>query len=213
MMEAGRGRNAEGQCGVYRFFPTEEAESLRIERPDGAFLFLVAGFQIVTSERLEVLALSTVSEIPDGLPLGKTVAAVEKVGAVSVIPWGFGKWFGRRRHVLTEFLSSHREGGVFLGDNGGRPSFLRVPDFRREVFSGALKILPGSDSLPIASELHKVGSFGFTLRAELDERRPGASLVRTLLNPRVVPEPYGSPERFWRFLRNQTVMRIWKHRI
>ena len=144
-MEGGNERIAEEKHGGYRLFPTEEAESLRIERADGSFLFLIAGFQIVTSERLEVLALSTVSEIPDGLPLEKTVAAVEKDRAIPVIPWGFGKWSGRRRHVLTEFLASRREGGFFLGDNGGRPNFLQFPDFEREVPGLSMKVLPGSD--------------------------------------------------------------------
>lgn len=211
--ENGNDAIGQGSGGIFRFYSTGEPETIRIENGERQSLFLVSGRQIVTSERLEVLALSTVSEIPDGLSLEKTVAVVEKKGAVPVIPWGFGKWYGSRRHVLTEFLASRREGGFFLGDNGGRPSFLRFPDFQREGVAGSLKILPGSDSLPLASELHKVGSFGFTLRAELDERRVGENLMRTLLKPGVVPEPYGSPESFWRFLRNQAVMRIWKRRI
>ena len=212
-MEGGNERIADGKNGGYRLFPTEEPESLRIERTDGSFLFLIAGFQIVTSEQLEVLALSTVSEIPDGLPLEKTVAAVEKYRAIPVIPWGFGKWFGRRRHVLTEFLASRREGGFFLGDNGGRPTLLRFPDFGREVPGLSLKVLPGSDALPLPSELKKVGSFGFTLQEEFTLGRPGESLKRILLKRGVEPTPFGSHENLYRFAWNQMNLRIWKHRI
>lgn len=213
MMDGGKARIAEGKYGGYRLFPTEEAESLRIERTDGALLFLIAGFQIVTSEQLEVLALATVSEIPDGLSLEKTVAVVEKDRAVPVIPWGFGKWSGRRRRALTEYLASRRDGVFFLGDNGGRPNFLRFPDFQREAPGVSLKVLPGSDALPIPSELQKVGSFGFTLQEELDLRRPGEALKRILMKPGVVPTPFGSPESTSRFVRNQMILRIWKHRI
>jgi hypothetical protein len=209
----GNDRLGDEQTGSYRVFATEEAESLRIQRMDGTCLFLVSGRQIVTAERLEVLALSTVSEIPDGLPLEETVAAVEKEGALPVIPWGFGKWYGRKRHVLTEFLASRREGGVFLGDNGGRPSFLQFPDFQREVPGLSLKVLPGSDPLPLPSEVQKVGSFGFTLQEELDLRRPGEALKRILMKHGVVPTPFGSHESTYRFAWNQMSLRIWKRRI
>jgi len=212
-IKKGNTRIGNEETGGYRVFATEEDGSLRIEKEDGRFLFLVAGRQIVTSEQLEVLALSTVSEIPDGLPLEKTVAVVEKNRAIPVIPWGFRKWSGRRRHVLTEFLASRREGGFFLGDNGGRPTLLRFPDFGREVPGLSLKVLPGSDALPLPSELKKVGSFGFTLQEEFTLGRPGEALKRILLKRGVEPTPFGSHENLYRFAWNQMNLRIWKHRI
>jgi len=212
-IKKGNTRIGNEETGGYRVFATEEDGSLRIEKEDGRFLFLVAGRQIVTSEQLEVLALSTVSEIPDGLSLEQTVAVVEKDRAVPVIPWGFGKWSGRRRRVLMQYLASRREGVFFLGDNGGRPCFLRFPDFRRLAPGGSLKVLPGSDALPLSSELKKVGCFGFTLQEKLDMRRPGGALKQILSNPGVVPIPYGPPESITRFARNQMILRLWKHRI
>jgi hypothetical protein len=212
-IKKGNNRIGDDQTAGYRVFATEEDGSLRVQKGDGTFLFLVAGRQIVTSEQLEVLALSTVSEIPDGLSLEKTVAAVEKDRAVPVIPWGFGKWYGRRRRVLMQYLASRREGVFFLGDNGGRPSFLRFPDFQRMAPGASFKVLPGSDVLPLRSELKNVGSFGFTLQEKLDLRRPGGALKQILSNPGVVPMPYGSPESITRFARNQIALRIWKHRI
>ena len=212
-MKKGNNRIGDGQNAGYRVFPTEENGSLRIQKGDGTYLFLVAGRQIVTSEQLEVLALSTVSEIPDGLSLEKTVADVEKDRAVPVIPWGFGKWYGWRRRVLMQYLAPRRERVIFLGDNGGRPSILKFPDFQRIAPGASFKVLPGSDALPLPSELKKVGSFGFTLQEKLDLRRPGGALKQLLSNPGVVPMPYGSPESITRFARNQIALRIWKHRI
>jgi len=211
--EKGKDAIGQGSGGIFQFYPTGEPESLRIENGERQSLFLVSGRQIMTAERLEVLALSTVSEVPDGLTLEKTVVAVEKEGALPVVPWGFGKWSGRRRRVLMQYLASRREGVFFLGDNGGRPNFLRFPDFQRKTPGGSLKVLPGSDALPLPSELKKVGSFGFTLEEELDPRRPGDALKRILSNPGVVPIPYGPPESITRFARNQMILRIWKHRI
>jgi len=213
--EAEKGRDAIGQrsAGIFRFYPTGEPESLRIENAERQSLFLVSGRQIVTAERLEVLALATVAEIPDGLPLRKTVAYVEKEGALAVIPWGFGKWSGKRRGVLIEYLVSRREASFFLGDNGGRPNFLRFPDIQREAPGVSLKVLPGSDALPFPSELRKVGTFGFTLQEELDLRRPGTTMKLVLMKPGVAPAPFGSHESIPRFARNQMTLRIWKRRI
>jgi hypothetical protein len=145
--------------------------------------------------------------------LEETVASVEKEGALPVVPWGFGKWSGRRRRVLTKYLASRREGVFFLGDNSGRPNFLRFPDFRKEAPGVSVKVLPGSDALPFPSEQRKVGSFGFTLREGLDLRRPSESLKRILMRLGGVPTPFGSAESVLRFARNQMSLRIWKRRI
>jgi hypothetical protein len=211
--EKGKDGIGQGNGEIFRLYPTGEPESLRIENAERQSLFLVSGRQIVTSERLEVLALSTVSEIRDGLPLEKTVGVVEKEGALPVVPWGFGKWSGKRGDILREYLAARNEGVFFLGDNGGRPKVLRFPDFQRKDAGGSIKVLPGSDALPFPSELEKVGRFGFALRGEIDARRPGEGLKRNLLRPGAAPIPYGSPERISRFAWNQTILRIWKRRI
>jgi hypothetical protein len=151
--------------------------------------------------------------MPDGLPLEETVAAVEKENALPVIPWGFGKWSGKRGDVLREFLGSRKEGVFFLGDNSGRPNFLRFPDFQREAPGISFKVLPGSDALPFPSEMQRVASFGFTLQEALDLQRPGEALKRILMKPGVVPTPFGSHESASRFARNQVALRLWKHRI
>jgi hypothetical protein len=206
----GNNRIGDVKTGAYRVFATEEAESLRIQRMDGTCLFLVSGRQIVTAERLEVLALSTVSEIPDGLPLEETVAAVEKEGSLPVIPWGFGKWIGRRGRILKRFLENANRPDFFLGDNGGRPAFLPEPahfSFGRER---GIRILPGSDPLPFLSETDRAGSFGFTLRVSLDPDRPAHGIGTALFDRATRPEPYGRLETPFRLLRNQIAMQMMK---
>jgi hypothetical protein len=89
--------------------------------------------------------------------------------------------------VLRKFLASYPHGNVFLGDNGGRPTLLRFPDFHRDIIGGPLKILRGSDPLPLPAEADRVGSFGFTLREHMDLLRPAESLKRILLMPDVEP--------------------------
>jgi hypothetical protein len=208
----GENRIGDDQTEGYRVYPTEEDESLRIQKMDGASLFLISGRQIVTAERLEVLALSTVSEIPDDLPLEETVAAVEKDGTLPVIPWGFGKWIGRRGGILKHFMENANRPDFFLGDNGGRPAFLPEPalfPFGRER---GIRILPGSDPLPYPSETGRAGSFGFALRVSLDPGRPAHGIRTVLADHATCPEPYGRLETPFRFLRNQIAMQGMKFR-
>jgi hypothetical protein len=206
----GNNRIGEEQTGGFRVFATEEVESLRVQRMDGAYMYLVSGRQIVTAERLEVLALSTVTEIQDGLPLEETVAAVGEEGALPVIPWGFGKWIGRRGKILKRFMENASRPDFFLGDNGGRPAFLPEPAQFTFGKERGIRILPGSDPLPYLSETDRAGSFGFALRVSLDPGRP-AHGIRTALSDRATrPEPYGRLETPFRFLRNQIAMQMMK---
>jgi len=206
----GNNRIGDEQTGNYQVFATEEEESLRIRKMDGAYLFLISGRQIVTAERLEVLALSAVSEIPDGLTLEQTVAAVEKEGAMGVIPWGFGKWAGRRGEILKRFMEKVPRPAFFLGDNGGRPAILPEPPLFTFGKGRGIRILPGSDPLPFPSEAGRPGSFGFTLRVSLDPDRPAQGIRRALFDPGIRPEPYGRLETPFRFLRNQGAMQMRK---
>ncbi|MFT5241536.1 MAG: hypothetical protein ACI9X0_002519, partial [Kiritimatiellia bacterium] len=59
-------------------------------------LNLYSGFQIVTKERLEVLALVCATRIPDGQDLDETIEAVRASGGIPVLPWSPGKWSGSR---------------------------------------------------------------------------------------------------------------------
>jgi hypothetical protein len=210
--DAKKGENRIGndQTGGYRVFSTEEDESLRIQKMDGASLFLISGRQIVTEERLEVLALMTDSEIPDGLPMEETVAAAAKEGSLSVIPWGFGKWIGRRGRILKRFMDKANRPDFFLGDNGGRPAFLPEPTHFSIGKEMGIRILPGSDPLPFPSETDRAGSFGFALRVSIDPGRPAHGIRTALSDHATLPEPYGRLETPFRFLRNQIAMQMMK---
>ena len=85
-------------------------------------LLVIAGRQIVTAERIEVLALLTPEHFPDGLSIDETLAAAHSVGALVVLPWGVGKWFGGRGRLVRHALSRlFRVCLVLAGVFGGRP--------------------------------------------------------------------------------------------
>ena len=81
----------------------DEAESLTASSKSGQDLSIVAGRQIVTAENLEILALGFDAGLDDGLPIDEVILAVQAAGALCVLPWGFGKWTGKRGQNRSQY--------------------------------------------------------------------------------------------------------------
>ena len=81
---------------LWHFYHTDEDCSLLAENNHGHQLILIAGRQIITQEKLEVLALITRSRFPDGAPIRTLITAINERGAIPVLPWGVGKWLGKK---------------------------------------------------------------------------------------------------------------------
>jgi hypothetical protein len=191
----------------WNFYKTSETESIYAENSQSQGMYLIAGRQIITSENLEVLALITDQTFSDGSSLQDTIQAVREAGGLPIVPWGFGKWLGRRGKVLNNLLNSDDSSPLFLGDNGGRPIFWRRPSYFQLAEDKGLRVLPGSDPLPIASESTRPGSFGFQVRGSFNKQEPGKSMKEVLLRPETVLHPYGSLQTPWNFIRNQVTLR------
>ena len=192
----------------WNFRCTGEKVSLYAYNQRGESLFLIAGHQIVTVEKLEVLALITTEKVTDGLTLTETIKAIIDNGGIPVLPWGFGKWVGARGKLISQLIGNHNFPYLFLGDNGGRPRFWRTPTYFQLAQKKGLKILPGTDPLPIASQFYRPGSFGFSIPGRLDLENPGKHLKELLLNPEIDLQSYGSLESPWKFFQNQLAMRM-----
>lgn len=194
----------------YEFMRTHEPFSLSVHEDSSPPLFLIAGHQIVTKEKLEVLALMTVSKIPDGLSLNTTFDSIIEYGGIPVLPWGFGKWMGKRGEILKGFLNKRVDDRIFLGDNSGRPAFLPAPPQFNSRKRNRIRILPGSDPLPFASECHKPGSFGCAISGSVDPNEPGNDLRRIIRDPLTRPVSFGQLETTSRFFKNQLFMQLIK---
>lgn len=187
----------------WTFFRTQESYSLIAQSGDSKQLILIAGRQIITAEKLEILALVTDHTFADEMPLEEAIATILAAGGIPVLPWGVGKWMGKRGDRLQSLLKQQSLPSLFLGDNSGRPMFwVRSPFFRQAETQG-LRILPGTDPLPLASEYQRPGSFGFQSHGALSWQQPGQDIKQLLLNPSTVMSPYGSLENPFRFIRNQ----------
>ena len=190
---------------------TGEDQSLLVALPSKGTMLVVAGRQLVTLEKLEVLALGCPVELSDGYSLEETLDRVREAEAIPVIPWGFGKWHSSRRQILVEALQGKPSSGLFLGDNGGRAALMKQSSLFRSAAEMGIRNLPGSDPLPFAREQLRAGSFGFVLDKPLDPVRPATDLLRLLGQTEEPFQVYGSGLGASRFVRNQMAMQIRKH--
>jgi hypothetical protein len=197
--------------GLWRFEPTGEAESLvarRVSRQAEDRLLVIAGRQIATREGIEVLALAGDAGVLDGLPFGETLLRVRASGALPVLPWGFGKWWGRRGQLVAGALSCRRGSApLFLGDNAGRPSVGSEPPLFREARDRGVAVLPGSDPLPLPWHADRAGSYGFVLEGCLDPEHPARDLRFRLRELRESPRVFGRRVSIPGFLRDQVALR------
>ena len=120
---------------------------------DSEEIYLFSGAQIVTSERIEVLAILAERPIQSGLSLRETIAAIEQARGIVVLPWSPGKWLGRRGTLVRGYLRERPNSWV--GDIPmrwwGNWRTLRLRSF------GPLRVLSGSDPLPIPGDEKVVG--------------------------------------------------------
>lgn len=200
------GRVWRGAHGFWEIEPTCEPETLLVHC-GSTRLKLIAGRQIVTRERLEVLALGTTAQLPDGEPIETTLAAVRDVGAAAVLPWGVGKWLGARGAVVARILAAPEWRHVLLGDNGNRLELGPDPAEFVAARRAGRAVLPGSDPLPLRGEEARVGAYGFAVDVALDPLRPAASLL-ALLKSASAFVAFGRRQPLGRFVGNQVALKL-----
>ena len=198
-----KGPSQAGEFGKWAFQPTKEGCSLYARSDEKKGLYIIAGRQIRTKENLEVLALGTIQDFEEGAPLKEMISLISHLGAIPVIPWGVGKWIGRRRKIVKDLLQNKGLPPFFLGDNRNRPLFWPRPDLFKLAEQKGAPILPGTDPLPFSSEIGQIGKFGVKLPGSIDPAYPFRELKKLLLNPIARPQAYGSLENPARFFWNQ----------
>jgi hypothetical protein len=202
----------EGRTAIKGFTMTGTGDSncLRLEKQGGDSLFIVAGRQIVTGESLEVLALGLEEPYPDGRPIQTVLEELADIDCVRVLPWGAGKWLGKRGKIIRNLIADRPGTPLFLGDNGNRPFFWPLPSAFSKAGRNSIHNLPGSDPLPFAGQEKKAGSYGFSLAGEIDPAHPFLSFRTLLITNMTGITPYGKTERLIPFLHHQVAMQLSK---
>lgn len=189
--------------------PAGREGEVLIAHKHGAEIAIVCGRQIRAEAGLEVLALGTTQQFQDGGSLADTVRAVRASGALAVLPWGFGKWLGRRGKLIESTLLAQGADHVFLGDNGGRMAGWAAPELIRRFEQQGFRVLPGTDPFPFGRDFNRVGTFGFLADLAAVGETPWICLREWLTKRPVSPRPFGAPCPPARFLLNQIGIQIY----
>lgn len=190
----------------FQILPSPEAESVEILF-DQQRIHVFAGRQIVTAERLELLAL-TLAEIPeDGQPAEAVLTDIQSRGAVPVLAWAPGKWMFSRAEKVRQLIDGRR-GPLLLGDSSLRClGWPRPGPMRRSAYP----LLAGSDPLPFPGEEKQAGRYGVEIEMILDPGAPVSSLRKALMNPATPCRLLGRRNRPDMMLKRMLAHRQTKH--
>jgi hypothetical protein len=155
-------------------------------------LFLFAGRQIVTRERVEILALTTDVAPPDGLPAADTVGRIQESGGIPVISWAPGKWFFARKKVVADLLERFAPGSLLVGDTSLRPRGWLMPALMKQALADGFGLVAGSDPLPVPGEEAVMGTYGIEVDAPFAVSDPVNSVRAMLGKPGFCPRLRGA---------------------
>ncbi len=190
-------------AGGWTIAPAPGEPESQLARQGGMAIAIVCGRQVRAGDGLEVLALGTRESFQDGQPFASAVEAVCRSGALTTIPWGFGKWRGSRRQRMIAMLRRLGPGSLFLGDNGARLGLLPRPALIGAYERLGFRVLPGSDPFPLAGDYRRVGRTGFIAEVEVPETAPWQAIRAWLLQRSSSPPAFGGGSGTLRFLVNQ----------
>ncbi|MGD9250145.1 MAG: hypothetical protein PVG19_02920 [Desulfobacterales bacterium] len=161
---------------------TAETNSILAQASEGHQLVMVLGHQVISEEGLEILGFTPHRTVPAGLPVDQIIARIRASKGIAIIPWGFGKWMGRRKSLVVRLVETWHN-NFSIGDNGGRSLFFSSAAIFKKARQKGIRILPGSDPLPIRGETKRIGTCGFCINGRLDLDRPLAHIIQTLRLP------------------------------
>lgn len=166
------GGDGAAHTGRFSVTPGPQPEVLTIREPEGACMYVFAGRQVVTRERIEVLALTSDASFPDGAPAAEAVQRILDAGAVPVLAWAPGKWFFERGRVVRRLLDAFAPQQMLVGDSSLRPACWPEPLLVRDARRRGFRVVAGSDPLPLAGEERLWGSYATVWEAPFDPDKP-----------------------------------------
>jgi hypothetical protein len=185
----------------------ENSRALQVSGEGNLALRIVAGRQVQTRDRLEVLCLTVDAKLEDGLGLDETVARVRDAGGVSVLPWSPGKWWGSRGEQVRAVVDAAEPGDILIGDSSLRPRGWPEDPVLHQAAARGIGVVAGTDPLPFANQERVAGSYGSRIDHSLAEKAPASSLAEALTSLRGRAEPIGRRRSLFDVLRCQVALR------
>ena len=182
------------------------AGALRLKGEKGE-TWLFPGRQVIAKERIEIIAFMTDMELPDGLPAVDVVNAVRDAGAVPVLSWAPGKWFGGRGEIIKRLIEASGSADLLIGDTTLRPTCWGEPRLMKFAREKGIRVIAGSDPLPFRGEEQRLGTYASLLEGEFNDKNPVESVRKMLLSgvssPAVAGKRCGVIDVVQRLLKNR----------
>ena len=140
---------------------------IRMKRTrDQSELSVLPGRQVISREKIEVLALGCTEAIDDGQPALDIVYQVNHLGHVPVLPWSPGKWFGERGKLIKRLITELQPGDFLIGDTPLRPYGWPLPQLMKLAAERGFTIVAGSDPLTFRGEEKWLGAYHSVVDAD-----------------------------------------------
>lgn len=162
--------------------PGPEARCLTLNQHGKQKLCLVAGRQIVTNEKLEILGLGMEEIVPDGLPAKEVIEKIIAAGGLPVLAFSPGKWLFKRANITRRLMDTKFVHPLLIGDSALRPIGWGEPDIMRQARASNIAVLPGSDPLPLPEDEKHAGCYGFVYHGLFDTLKPLTSIMEIVAN-------------------------------
>lgn len=179
-----------------------------LENKDGE-IAVVPGTQAISAEGLEVLSLAAELPDTDSAGLEALVDLVRKKGGVPVIPWGVGKWLGRRGQLVARVVRNSKiDAPLLFADNANRPWWWPYPRLLRSAARRGLVVVSGSDPLPIKGDETRISSAGITCEVS-SAKTAWQDIRRSLFEATGTPVTvFGLPMSNLKFWHHQLLLRL-----
>ena len=130
--------------------------------PDHRDIWILAGRQIVSAERIEICSLFSDAPIADGQPARDIIRAILAAGGLPALDWAPGKWLFQRGKLVRQLVSEFPPSQLALIDTSLRPICWPAPRLYAAARRQGRALLAGSDPLPFPGEEKTAGSYHCT---------------------------------------------------
>jgi hypothetical protein len=194
------------QSTGWKIVSKPDNHTLHVSKKGCIPLAVLGGHQAITEEGLEVLIFPKKVETDERQPTRSLITRTIEAGGLAILPWGAGKWLGRRGKLIEQVIGDTAPGQLAIADNGGRPRVWRTVSILATARQRRFQIMSGTDPLPIPGELQRVGSYGFSLTGSMDSSWNSSDIISALCTREL--RPYGRLLPLWDFLRKQVALRV-----
>jgi hypothetical protein len=184
--------------------PLGDGKTLAVRSDGQLLLYIIGGRQIVTRERLEILSLCSRIKRGNGVySASKLIEDILSSDGIPVLNWAPGKWFFSRGRIVSDLINKFSPSSLYIGDTTLRHELWGMPSLMSAARRKGMKVIAGSDPLPLAREEKFIGSYGFTMTGKFDPSHPAESVCALLKDPEVSVNIFGKRNSFFDFCRRQ----------